>query len=461
MILKNLIYIYQLENYDKKRFLLFVFKKINWFTLKKRNDLVWTKRSTLIFFLTPLIFILFLILSYCYLSFFLFLFFLILEIILLPFLIIFSDILIFPFVLFTKKLNIKKAKNYIEKAKKGKTKTIGITGSYGKTTMKNLLNTVLSEKYKIFSFPGNINTEIGVANYILKNKEKLLKCDILICEMGAYKIGDIEKLCNIINPDYSVTTAIGLSHLERFGSFENIVSVKFELANNTKKEAFLNSCDENVEKFADEKIKNKIKISKICQKENIKYLKYLENFSGISFSFENENFSSPIIADYFIDFIIVAYELSKSLNLEKTHFKKGLSKIEPVKHRLEVLKNTDSEKIVIDDSYNGNFKGFVEGINILQRAKGRKVVLTPGLVELGKKSTEIHRKIADLYIEKIDFVILIKNKNTEIIRERFLDKNFSNFKFYQNAKEAHDDLANVLKYNDTIIFQNDTTDNYL
>ena len=116
---------------------------------------------------------------------------------------------------------------------------------------------------------------------------------------------------------------------------------------------------------------------------------------------------------------------------------------------------------VIDDSYNGNYAGIVSGIEVLKRALGRKIVLTPGLVELGEKSAEIHEKIGRLYAESdIDLVLLIKSPNSGYITKGLKEKGFENYKVYESSQVAHADLSNVVKSGDTIIFQNDLPDNY-
>lgn len=461
MILKNLIYIYQLENYDKKRFLFFVYKNINWFSLNKRSKLDWTVRSSLIFILCALLITslaavifyfnglqqLLIVLFFCF--------------IILPFIVIFADVLISPLVLFQKNKIMNQAKKIIQNNKKNGLITIGITGSFGKTSMKNVLVNILAEKYKIFTFQGNINTDIGISKYLIKHQAEISKANILISEMGAYKKNDIKKLCDIINPDYSIITAIGEAHLERFGSFENIVSSKFELTNATKKKIFLNICDKNIKKYADSKINNNIEIIKVRGNKEIQNIEYLENFKGISFKYKDQIFKTKIIADYVINFSIIAFKVANELKLNILEMKTGLEKTNFVPHRLEVIKNKKLNRVIIDDGYNGNYAGFLAGLDVLNKAKGRKIVLTPGIVELGKKrAKEVHFKLAEKYVKNIDLTLLVKNKNTNFIVDKFRKLEYNNFKIYKTAKEAHSDLANVLKNGDTIIFQNDITDNY-
>lgn len=459
MILKNLIYIYQLEHYDKKRFLKFAYKNINWIHINKRNSLDWTIRTKLIFGITATSIIMLIFLSYIYLeNIAYFTVFVLFYIITLPLFIIISDLSISPLVEYKKTQSINLAKTIISKNKKKGLITIGITGSYGKTSMKNILVSVLNKKYKVFTFSGNINTDIGVAQYIIDNEKSIKKSDILVSEMGAFQLGDIKNLCNIINPDYSITTSIGEVHLERFKSLKNIIQTKFELANNTNKIVFLNTCDDTIKNNADSKINKNIEIIKVC--DNYSEKKYLDNFNGLSFNYNSQIFTTNLIADYIINYFIIVIKLSKKLNLTNKEISKGFNDLSFIPHRLEVIKNNELNRIIIDDSYNGNYSGFCEGINILKRAKGRKIVLTPGIVELGEKLIETHKNLAKKYAKNIDLVLLIKTKATSVIVEKFKELRYNNYKVYNTTKEAHDDLSNVLKNGDTIIFQNDITDNY-
>lgn len=462
MIFKNLLYIYQLEHYDKKRFLSFAYRHINWFTLNKRSGLDWTMRVGLIFAGCMACITLVAMIIYFTEGFGWLLLFLALCVVLLPILIVTADTIIAPLVILKKNNTLLLAKKVIQNAKKKKLITVGITGSFGKTSVKNMLMHVLGEKYRVFAFPGNINTDIGVANYVLRHKDEILGADVLLSEMGAYKKGDIKKLCFLVEPDYSLTTAIGESHLERFGSFENIVSAKFELANATGRKVFLNVCDENIKKYAKTAIINTIEIVEVCGSERVEKVIYLKDFTGTSFVYRGETFTTKIIAGYAVDLAGMTFALADELGLTIVEMKKGFEKIDFIPHRLEVIRNEAVDRVVIDDSYNGNYNGFLAGLEVLERAKGRKVVVTPGIVELGaERSEEVHRELGKKYAENVDLLLLIKNKNTEYILKALRKIGYTNFKMYDTTQEAHDDLVNVLEDGDTILFQNDITDNYV
>ena len=262
-----------------------------------------------------------------------------------------------------------------------------------------------------------------------------------------------------MQPDYSITTAIDNVHIERFGSLENIKQAKLELANATKTMAVLNICDTNI-KDAMQQYLHTQQITEICADTQTTNINYLPDFNGQEFDYKNLHLQTKLIAPYIPQLSALVIELATQLNIDEEKIKLGIKNIKQEPHRLEVLKNTQLNRTIIDDSYNGNERGFIAGIDILKRATGRKIVLTPGIVELGKKQKAIHTNIAKQYANNADFVMLIKNTQTTHIKNYFDQHGFTKYKMYDSAEDAHKDIANVLQSGDTIIFQNDLTDNY-
>lgn len=453
MLTKKLLYILQSLNYEIKPFLKYAYFHPAWWSFEKRNKLKWTAKSGLTYALSLLLVLISLIVLTYFGKIIGFIIFL-LSLILLPFYLILANIILLPTNYLLKKLIINKAKktliglNII---------TIGITGSFGKTSCKKILTGILSEKFRVIATPENINTDIGIAEFIIKQKNELAKAEIFIVEMGAYRIGEIVKICDLIEPEYSILTGINEAHLEKFGNFNNTVKAKFELPLNTKKLSLLNLEDANIknnyQKFF---LKNFIGVSRA----GVKNITYLQNFKGLEFEYDNHKFSTGLLAEHNIDLILLASKLAENLSLSYGQIIAGVKKIQPIKHRLELIYNSATDIYVIDDSYNGNLSGVLSGLNVLSRAKGRKIVLTPGLVEQGDKSWEIHKKIGELYVENADLVLLIKNTSSQHIIEALKNKKFSNYKIYDSARAAHADLKNILRSGDTIIFQNDWPDAY-
>jgi len=485
MLFSQLLYIFQSEHYDWKRFIRFVYSHLNWFSLQKRGKIDWTLRAKLLMGISlSLFFIKILsILShnYSYLTEFILI---AIQIFVLPIYILVANMLIYPLLTYKKNKILKNAKQFIQNIRENKQKnnstflTIGITGSYGKTTIKTLLESIISEQYTVFLVPGNINTDLGIANYLLKNKEHVAKSDILLLEMGAFCIGEIKSICNFIQPDYSFLTAIGNQHLERFGSHENIKKAKFEIVEASTKKAFINISDKNIKEYLPEFQKNEQNSTQNTFDKNreiisvntriledIKNINYLPEFTGLSFEYKyNSEYircETKLIADHIISSLYFCLHIANDLQLSSENITSGIKKLNYVPHRLEVIKNKQTGVTVIDDSYNGNFDGFVSGLKTLQRATGRKIVLTPGIVELGEDAKKIHENLANIYPDYIDILLVILNKNTQYMLD-YLGTQNNNLKIitYKTVNEAHADLANILKKGDTILFQNDLSDNY-
>ncbi|MFH1610542.1 MAG: UDP-N-acetylmuramoyl-tripeptide--D-alanyl-D-alanine ligase [Patescibacteria group bacterium] len=451
MLIKNLLYIFQSEYYIVRRFLKYVYTHFYWWNLEKREKLVWTLKSKLLYLVSWFI-VLIVFLFAVYKSGWFGIFSLVFIVVFLPFLILISFYLLFLPDLILKQRIIRLASKKINNKKIIK---IGITGSYGKTSTKEILYKMLSNKYKVLKTPDNINTDMGVAQFILDN---LKDEDILIVEMGAFKKGEIKKLCKIVQPDYSILTGINESHLDRFGSLENIIKTKFELPEMTKQISVLN--------FDDDNIKNKykqfnIKTTILKSIKDAKEVKIKENFQGLSFQYENIEFETKLLARHNIVLILLCIEISKTLGIDLQDIKNSVTQIDYVPHRLQPIYNSVSKVWVIDDSYNANWASVQSGIEVLNRAEGRKIVLTPGpIVELGIKAKEIHLKVGELYVDNVDLVLLIKSKETSFVEEGLKKRGFTNYKIYNTTQEAHNDLKNVLVQGDTILFQNDWTDVY-
>ena len=454
MLIRNLLYILQSENYNYLRFLKFVYTHYQWWNLEKRQKIKWTAKTFLLYFLILAILLILLISAFICLGIYGLIIFLLISILMLPFVVCLALGIIFPIDVFMKKIISEKAKKILkEKRSKGLT-VIGITGSFGKTSTKEILYSILREKFEVIKTPGNVNTETGVANFIIKN---LSNEKIFIVEMGADKAGDIKDLCNLIEPDYSILTGIGFSHLERFANHSILIKEKFILPERTKKISVLNADNEIIVKHKDKfKISNSVYVSKSLASN----IKIKENFQGLEFTYEDLNLETQLLGLHNVMLIIMCIRIAREFGVSDEEIKNGLKKLKPATHRLEPIYNNVSNIWVIDDSYNGNFDGIKSGIEVLSGAKGRKVVITPGIVELGEQAKLIHNEIGRLYAKNVDLVLLIKNPNSNFIIEGMKEEGFQNYMVYASTEAAHSDLKNVLKGGDAVIFQNDLTDNY-
>ncbi len=454
MIIENLIYILQSENYEFIRFLRFAYSHFVWWNLQRRQKINWTQKARFLQIISWVVLIALIVYAFMSLP----LVFWAISLV--------GFFLLLPFVVGFALLIGKLPDNFLKKRKTDSAKkillqnkhiVIGITGSYGKTSAKEILATILEKKYKVVKTPENINTDIGIADFVIGNQAQLQRAEIFIVEMGAHHKGEIAKICELVSPEHSILTGINESHLERFGSLENIIQTKFELSLHTKNLSVLNLDDENIKSnFEKFNLKNIIEVSR----DLATGIRPKENFAGIEFKYQNVNFETRLLAEHNVTLILMGCHLALKLGVDLAEIREAVSGISPVAHRLEPLYNKTTNVMVIDDSYNGNFDGVKSGIQVLSRAKGRKIVLTPGLVELGKASEKVHGAIGELYAKKVDQVLLIKSPMTDYLIAGMKKNDFHNFQVYQNTEQAHADLGTVIKSADTILFQNDLTDNY-
>ncbi|MFA5183919.1 MAG: Mur ligase family protein [Patescibacteria group bacterium] len=453
-IIRGLIYILQRESYDARRFLSFVYQDWRWWSLEKRQAITWTNKARVLYF-AVWFFGLVLIIALIYWLRVWALVPLLAMAPLLPVFVLLVLLVVWPLDYILKKRIILLAGRELRRMP---VKVIGITGSYGKTSLKEILLVTLNSGFKVIATPDNVNTDLGIANFILAQRKDIAAADFFIVEMGAYQVGDIAKICSLVRPAYSFLTGINESHLERFGSLANTIQAKFELAERTGKKVILNLNDinirENYPKF-------KLPAMSGVDYAAVSAIASLPDFAGWSFKYKQHSFTTRLLARHNIILIAMALVLAEELGLDLGRAVLPLASLPYIKHRLEPIRNAQSRLLVIDDSYNGNFQGFVSGVEVLSRAAGRKLVITPGLVELGDKKEERHREIARLYAENhLDLVLLIKNSATQYIIDEFIKIGFTGYQVYPDTVSAHQALGAVLKEGDTIVFQNDWPDNY-
>ena len=303
---------------------------------------------------------------------------------------------------------------------------IGITGSYGKTSSKNILNEILSSKYISKATPKNYNTLSGlmmsVNNYLDKFDE------IFIAEMGAYTKGDIKKLCDFVKPKYGILTVIGESHLETFGTIENVCKTKFELIESLPSDglAILNMDDSYQVNYP---LKNNVPIKWISI-NNDKADVYASNIkcskNGMMFDChygdEKVTLRTRILGEYNIYNILSSVALALHLGIDINDIKASVNSLKATEHRLELKKV--GNMYMLDDAYNSNPVGASGAIDVLNLMPGTKVVVTPGMVELGDLEKEKNYEFGKKISEVADYCILVGEKRTKVIKKALLEKGF-------------------------------------
>ena len=332
---------------------------------------------------------------------------------------------------------------------------IAIVGSYGKTTAKEILSTILGAGKKTAATPGNINQPLGIAKFVdrLDGDE-----DILIIEMGEYRPGDIAKMCQLVGPDIGFITGVSEAHLVNFGTLKNIVTTLFELRKYLgKKPLYLNGDNEILRKKDDAS-----SVLYSCDGLEKHLVKNIEiEPLRTKFTFDGQKITSRLIGRHNIGIVAAVISLAKKFGVAEREIVVGLKNLKPFEHRMSpwILNGA----VIIDDTYNGNLRGVMAGVELARELDGfkRKIYITPGLVEQGDKTTEIHVEIGRALANVFDYVVLMRNSVTEHILVGLEKNKFRGeitiiddpLNFYQN-------LGAFVAAGDLVLMQNDWTDNY-
>jgi len=371
-----------------------------------------------------------------------------------------SCLLLIPIDSFLKRRIISRAQHHLKQFPN--LVMIGIAGSYGKTTQKHILSHILSEAFPTFSPSGTHNTPLGISHDILTGLTADHK--VAVIELGEHYQWDVRELCEIISPNIGIITGITEQHLERMGSIETIIDTIYELPENLAQngKCFLDTRNIYTKRWYESRKDLDINYSDIAQ-ESITHIECLPEFAGTRFQYNGLTFQTQLIWAHIIGPIIIAYKIAQSLGLSDEIIIKAVATIPFVEHRLEVLSNSHTHIRVIDDSFNGNPEWVKAIIKLFRNTEtqGRKIYFTPGLVELGNRSEDIHTKIGQQLAGVFDMILLIDNPAARNIHEGLRSAGYDENKIivYPNTVTAHSALSTVLKTHDTIVFQNDWTDN--
>jgi len=288
--------------------------------------------------------------------------------------------------------------------KQSKAKVIGLTGSNGKTTTKELINSVLKQKYNTIATIGNLNNHIGVPLTLLSIKEDT---EIAIVEMGANHLKEIEFLSNLAEPDFGYITNFGKAHLEGFGSEAGVIQGKSELYNyllENKKAVFLNADDTIQENKLGTYIK---KFGFSTQNQQYYKIEFLSADPFVTLKFEDIIITSQLVGKYNFTNCSAAVLMGKYFNIPLEDIKAGIENYTPTNNRSQIIEKNGCE--IILDAYNANptsMTAALENFNQIKAAK--KIVFLGDMFELGKTAKEEHQNIADLAVSmQFDKIYLV------------------------------------------------------
>ncbi|MBO5884493.1 MAG: UDP-N-acetylmuramoyl-tripeptide--D-alanyl-D-alanine ligase [Clostridia bacterium] len=358
---------------------------------------------------------------------------------------------------------------YITKAKKKLKKQpdlikIGITGSYGKTTTKHILNVMLGKKYNVCMSPHSFNTPMGLTKVI--NSYLKPEHQVLITEMGARQQGDVAYLCRMIKPKHAIITGVSNQHLATFRTIENVYKAKKELVDAiTDGIICFNSNNQWSKKMYDECNKNKL----LCGLEDAENFVNISNIqttctgSTFDLTIESKTVSctTKLLGKHNIEDIAVSAGIAYKLGLKLSEIKSAIASLKPVAHRMEIINENDY--IIIDNSYNASVESSKASLETLKLFNGNKIIVTPGLVELGEEEYKANVDLGYQISQVANKVIIVNQTNKQAIDEGLRKGNFEleNIIYVESLNDAKDKLKEIIKSGDVILFENDLPDNYI
>lgn len=343
---------------------------------------------------------------------------------------------------------------------------IGITGSYGKTSVKEILKAFLSMKYEVLSTPESYNTPLGISKTVnnLDDNDK-----IFIAEMGARRQGDIKELTKMVKPDIAVITGVTAQHLETFKTLKAIESAKYELIENMPAggKAYFSSDNDITAKMYEKCPYSKVLAGAGDKTRGSVYAENVEiSLSGSKFTLvlngEKVDIETRLLGAHNVSNVALAAAVAADLGVSLKDIALAAASLKPVRHRLERIDGKNGV-IVIDDGYNSNPEGFKRAIELLSAHGGKKYVVTPGFVELGFSENEYNFKAGELMAGVADKAILVGRGGALHVKEGLLYQGYdpANILMVADLDEAKLMLAEFLSPGDAVLFENDLMDKYL
>ena len=360
-------------------------------------------------------------------------------------------------------------------------KVVGITGSYGKTSTKYILHRILSEKFNTLMTPDSYNTPMGICKVI--RGQLTSEHEIFIVEMGAYKRGDIRELCNLASPQIGILTAVGPQHLERFKSVENIAKTKYELIESLPHDGLgVFNCDNEIcAELADKREQDGNPVRRYAtepsslvsasKRAQLTATNIRHTNDGLAFTVQalvdtqegtEVEICTQLLGRHNVSNILAAMAVAIECGMTFEEIRAAIANVEPVPHRLQLTAGAGGVTI-IDDSFNSNPVGAKAALEVLTEiGDGKKVLVTPGMVELGEKEYEENKKLGEHAADVCDLIILVGPTRTIPILDGLKAAAYPNQQIIValNLNEVKQHLATRVQSGDVVLFENDLPDNY-
>ena len=344
-------------------------------------------------------------------------------------------------------------------------KIIGITGSYGKTSTKHYLHRILSEQYDTLMTPGNFNTTLGVVRTVREYLKPYN--EVFIVEMGAKECGDIKEICDLVHPSIGIVTAVGPQHLESFGSIENVQATKFELVDSLPSDGFA-VLNNDFDMIANRAVGNVEAVRYSAQEGrvadyhavDVKYSQHGTEFTIASADGNIITLRTRLVGRCNVSNLMAAVIVALHMGVSHDKIKYAVGQIEQVEHRLSI-KYTPGGLTIIDDAYNSNPVGSAMALEVLAgMTAGRRIVITPGMIELGEDQYRLNREFGAKIPGSADIAIIVGKYNREAIVEGIGKANGLDVHTVDSFAQAQQLLVSMAHAGDTVLYENDLPDTF-
>ncbi|MBP1586309.1 MAG: UDP-N-acetylmuramoyl-tripeptide--D-alanyl-D-alanine ligase, partial [Lachnospiraceae bacterium] len=335
----------------------------------------------------------------------------VLAVVLVPYILLLANIVNRPAEKMVRQYYINDAKRILKE--NSHVKIIGITGSYGKTSLKFYLNTLLSVRYNVLVTPESYNTPMGVVKTIREQMKSTH--EIFVCEMGARKVGEIKEICDIVHPQDGLITSIGPQHLETFFNMDNIVKTKFELGDalpeggilflNGDNEFITGNLEKNGSKYPNTVIYSESGALSGYHTENVKVSDMGTTFTVVAPDGEKEEFTTRLIGSHNVINVLGAIAVAHSYGIPLSELKVPVRRLQPAEHRLQLIDH--GNVAIIDDTFNSNPIVSKAAVEMLALFEGTRILITPGMVELGEKEEVFNFKYGTYAADCCDYNFLV------------------------------------------------------
>lgn len=357
----------------------------------------------------------------------------------------------------------------VEKFAQLQPKVIAITGSFGKTSTKHILNHILAAAAPTLATPGSVNTDMGITRVIREQLKP--EHQFFIVEMGAYGPGSIARLCTLTPPDVALVTAVGAAHYERFKSLETVARAKFEIA----EAAFVRGGKVVVNKDGiDEKLLSERlqavqgDYTLVGKGGDVAFKGFETTKDGLVVTIEDKGethaLKVPLFGRHQAGNVALAAATARALGLPWAAIKGALASMPQIRHRLEVSK-ASGQPTIINDAYNSNPVGFaaaLECLDVLVEDKGRRILVTPGMVELGDMHEEEHARLGAMTAKHCDIVAVVTPDRIPSFVKALEQANDGTVTVmtFSKQEDAENWVRSNWKAGDAILFENNLPDLY-